>query len=227
MNKSNISLIKTCSSCGQQKPLSAFLQVAGAEANSYGNICSACRKTNSEKTPSAKETEEGTTSTTELELNSKTKLKSDIDKGKLRKQTEQAYFEERDKNDAKHIHHLQKADAITQDEKKQRERLLGKRSLFDKKPQVSNPSQISGAEENRANATKLDFTKKVEFGVAGQVKMTSSVFQAFKGWLQGDAPIVGAAERALAAQKKADNNKTPQKSVSKEEYVQRGPGAKK
>ncbi len=36
-------LTRTCIACGIEKPLSAFLQITGAQGTTYGNICSRCR----------------------------------------------------------------------------------------------------------------------------------------------------------------------------------------
>jgi hypothetical protein len=41
-------LLKTCQSCGLQKPLTAFLQLS-QEGTEYGNICADCRKKAAEK----------------------------------------------------------------------------------------------------------------------------------------------------------------------------------
>lgn len=41
MNKPNLTRI--CLSCNVEKPLSAFLQIAGASGTHYGNICAQCR----------------------------------------------------------------------------------------------------------------------------------------------------------------------------------------
>src|SRR5260221_9265818 len=102
MNKSNVSLTKTCSSCGLQKPLSAFLQLSSQSSATYGNICSACRKTNAENVATPKEAEEeSTTSKTGLKIDAKTKVKSELDKLEFIKQVEENYHEERDKNTEK------------------------------------------------------------------------------------------------------------------------------
>src|SRR5688572_1573377 len=51
-------LTKTCLTCGTEKPLTAFLQLTGAEGSSYGSICATCRGTSAESPPVVIEKEE-------------------------------------------------------------------------------------------------------------------------------------------------------------------------
>src|SRR5687768_6217023 len=87
MENSNLSLTKICQSCGEKKPLTAFLQLTDAKSTTYGNICAACRKTDIERKKAQEK--ENTTSTTGVKIDSKTKVQSEIDKRELRKQTEE------------------------------------------------------------------------------------------------------------------------------------------
>jgi hypothetical protein len=231
MSKPNVSLIRTCASCGLQKPLSAFLQIAGTQGTTYGNICSSCRKTHLEK-PKPDEPEEATTSRTGVKIDSKAKVQGEIDKREARKQLEEDYLEDRVKEDEKQIHRAQKVDTIIQDEKKRRESFLEKRSFLEqsKKPNSGKPSKVFGGIEQQAKAGAVDFSAgTVEYT---QVKMAqSSIFQEFKSWL-GSARIVSAAERA-ATQKHKNKDKAPGPAAAPEtdpinEFVNktRGPGAK-
>ena len=45
MTTPNAPLTRTCSACSTEKPLSAFLQLGGAQGASYGKICATCRGT--------------------------------------------------------------------------------------------------------------------------------------------------------------------------------------
>ncbi|VVC75127.1 hypothetical protein AQUSIP_04030 [Aquicella siphonis] len=200
MSKTHISLTKTCASCGEQKPLSEFLQLAGAQGTTYGNICASCRKTQMEKDAGHKDTDEVTTRTTGVKIDSKAKVKGDIDKLEFRKQMETEYFDEREKTEEKEIKQTQKTQHTAREEKKHREGFLEKRSFLDssKKPAGTSAAPVFGGEEQKAQAGKLDFaTGPVEHTrVTGQIKLTQSpIYQAFKNWL-GNAPIVSAAERA-------------------------------
>ncbi|HEX4046126.1 MAG TPA: hypothetical protein VHZ76_10730 [Gammaproteobacteria bacterium] len=74
MSKPNLALSKTCASCGQQKPLSAFLQLNAKKGTIYGNICSSCRKANMEKVETTQETEDSTTPHATHTIDSKSKV---------------------------------------------------------------------------------------------------------------------------------------------------------
>ena len=86
MSNPNLSLMKTCSSCGKQKPLSAFLQLSGKEGATYGNVCSICRKTAIEK-PNI-EPDESTRQGSGVVIDSKAKATSDTDKKLFRQEIE-------------------------------------------------------------------------------------------------------------------------------------------
>jgi len=227
MGKSSVSLTKICNSCGQQRPLSAFLQLTGPQGTTYGNTCAPCRKANLEKPQSPKEPEEKTSSTTGVKIDSKTKVKGEIDKRAQRKQIEDQYFKDREKQSEKQTQQTQKIQHVAQGEKKHRS-FLEKRSFLDsaKKPASTNPHHVFGGEEQKAKAGKLDFaTGPVDHTrVAGQIKLTSPIYQAFKSWL-GNAPIVSAAEKAAQ-----QNNNTPNaESDALNDYVNKtlGPNSRK
>src|SRR5690348_10216895 len=95
MTKPNQALLKTCISCGQQKPLSAFLQFSGQLGSTYGNVCASCRKTTLEK-PAPKEPEESTRSDSGFNLGSKAKVAGDRDKQQIRQQREELNLEEKE-----------------------------------------------------------------------------------------------------------------------------------
>lgn len=224
MNKPNVSLTKTCASCGVQKPLSAFLQIAGMQGSTYGNICSSCRKAHLEK-PVPKEPEDSTTSRTGAKIDAKAKVQAEIDKREARKELEETYIEEREKKDEKQIHHIQKVDTLIKDEKKRRESFLDRRSFLDKS-KTNKATPTFGGTEQQATAGKVDFSAgTTEYT---QVKMAqSSIFQEFKSWL-GTSRIVSAAERA---NQKHNKGKAPAASEADpiNEHVNktRGPGAKR
>lgn len=207
MGKSNISLTKTCSSCGQQKPLSAFLELTGSQGTTYGNICASCRKSHIEKLNQPAEPEESTTSTTGLKIDAKVKVKGEIDKRELFKQTEEQYLEEREKQEDKQLKHEQKVEHVAEDEKKHRKDFIEKRSFLDSsnKPSVT-PTKVFGSEAQKAEAGKVDFTKDTSnlMRVAGTTRTQSTVFKSFQTWLgKGTHQIVTAAEKAA----KQQNNK--------------------
>lgn len=201
MDKSNISLTKTCSNCGLQKPMSAFLEFADQGAT-YGNICASCRKAHIEKLNQIIEPEESTTSTTGVKIDAKTKVQAEIDKREQRKQTLEQYQSEREKNEKTQLKQEQKIQHVVQDEKKHRKDFLEKRSFLDKPSKPSTPSGVFGGEAQKIEAGKVDFTKDTSnlLRVAGTVRTQSSVFQSFQSWLGKNAPIVKAADKAAQQQ---------------------------
>jgi len=98
MNKPQ--LTRTCSSCGQIKPLSAFLQLSGSAGATYGTICSTCRSTQAaaKQTP-PKESEEQTTSTTGAKIDAKVRLQTEIDKIKNFQRTTDLNLQEKKKKE--------------------------------------------------------------------------------------------------------------------------------
>lgn len=225
MNKPESLLTKICSNCGQRKPLSAFLQLAGSHG--YGNICSSCRKT-----VLTTKDEEGTKSTSGAKIDAKLKVQDAIDKREVRKQIEDEYFDERDKKEERHLEKREKIGTIADKEKKHRHDFLGKQSFLSPTKAPPGPA-APGTEEQKTKEGKLDFaTGPVESTrVAGLIKTTQSpIFQAFKSWL-GNAPIVSAAEKAANTAKKATNQekkepKAPAPADPASEYVSRNTGPK-
>jgi hypothetical protein len=218
--KPSSSLTRTCTNCGQQKPLSAFLQLAGAQGAVYGNICSSCRKTQAENPPKPKDVEGSSTSSTGVRIDSKTKVQDAKDKRNRFQQTEENYFEQREEKGEEQVQKTQKDVSISKDEKKHRENYIEKRTFLDStsKAKPVSGDQIFGSEEHKAKEGKLDFAAgPVDYSrVAGTIKTQSSIFLGFKTLLGNatpigkTAPIVIAAEKAIekAAQEKK-KNKTP------------------
>ena len=216
MNKSGTNLTKLCSSCGQRKPLSAFLQVAGS--HSYGNICASCRKT----ALADEGREESTRSTTGAKIDAKTKVKEAADKREALKQIEENYFDERDQKEETSINRKQKIAHASDKEKMHRKNFLEKHSFLDNKKSAT-AAPVFGGEAQKTAAGKLDFKAGTgDLTRVAQIKTQSSVYQTFKTWL-GNAPIVSAAEKA-AKQKHA--NKTAAAPDAGPE-LKRGPGYKK
>lgn len=221
MNKPDATLTKICSSCGQRKPLSAFLQLAGAHG--YGNICSACRKTALENP--VKDQEDSTRSTTGEKLDLKLLQQRTTDEREAFKETEDEYFDEREKKEIKKVERKEKIIHAADKAKKHR-------GMFDKPPSQDSSAKnaaapVFGGEAHKAAAGKIDLaTGPVESTrVAGMVKTQSAIYQSFKTWLGSAAPIVGAAGAAKQKQagKPAPGAPAPD-AVS--EFVHRNSGPK-
>src|SRR3990167_4758510 len=95
--RDNTSLMKTCSNCGQQKPLSAFLEMSSEQGSSYGNICSSCRKTTLEELQRRKKSDAEGSTTTDIghKIDSKTKVQGEVDKRQHIQHVDEKYHAER------------------------------------------------------------------------------------------------------------------------------------
>lgn len=186
MNKSGYPT-KICSSCGQKKPLSAFLQLAAP--HSYGNICSDCRKSAIDSSETAKEQDESTRSTTGAKLDAKAKVQATADKREFSKQVDETYHEGRDKNEELNIDRLEKTSQTAADERKHREAQEKRKQEPQKKPHTE-PASVHGGEEQKAEAGRVDLaTGPVETSrVAGQAKVHSSFYQMHLTRLGASAP---------------------------------------
>jgi hypothetical protein len=204
-------LTKTCSNCGQHKPLSAFLEMSGTQGSAYGNICSSCRKTAMEAAERRKKTEaEGsTTSETGHKIDSKTKVHDAIDKRELFQRVEEDYHEERKLEEEISEEKIIIKQNIEIGQKKHRQDFLGKRppipgdqktinSLIARQQQIA----AMNADANRENEntalqthglqeegkkTPFDFTVGQQ---VAQLRFSGAVFQQFRQWLGNSAPIV-------------------------------------
>jgi hypothetical protein len=83
-NLEHPNLTKTCSACGMQKSLSAFLEASGPQGTTYGSICSACRKTGMDNPSDAKADDEGAptefTHKLKHKMDAKSKIFGEVDK---------------------------------------------------------------------------------------------------------------------------------------------------
>lgn len=190
-------LTKTCSSCGLQKPLSAFLEMAGPQGTTYGNICATCRKANRDKASASKEREEDTTSETGFSIGNKEKAKSDSDKRKLRHDTEESYHEERDKKEEKTIITKDKVKETLKKQIEHRKSFLEKPTFLDNKTkqtaaQPGSPEDIAQREQRTDMSVPF-----IDTQIAGKRKRTENpFFNAWIDWVDKTSPIAQAAQRA-------------------------------
>lgn len=223
-----LSLTKTCSSCGQLKPLAAFLQHSGPDASNYGTICADCRKANLDK-PKLLEEEGSSKSDSGFKVDTKARMAGEQDKRKLRTDTEEQYFEERDEKEVAQTKHLEKGELKTKDEKKHRDFLTTRTFLTDKKPVTTQSQKIERAQiesaqnieqtEKQTQATKEEQKEKeigtdssLDTGIAGKIKYTQG--QAFKEFARWSGSALG---RTFAQPNKPDANKaeTPSEFIEK------------
>lgn len=147
--KKSPSLTKTCTSCGAEKPLSAFLLLT-KQGTIYGSICAACRQT-----PKNKEYEDSTTSKTGLKIDTKARIHAEIDKKEKFEQVEEDYYEEREEKEEVEIDKIDAKQAKFDKEKKHRHEHLSKRSFLS----TTQPNQF------QQNTAQIKQTQQIEHGV--------------------------------------------------------------
>ena len=190
MAKTNVALTKTCASCGQQKPLSAFLQLSGAEGSTYSNVCATCRKANLDK-PAPKDPDEVTTSTTGLRIDSKTKVEEAKNIREHKKQIEETNLKEAEKEEHIKLEQTQKVEHVAKEEKKHRKTFLEKSSFLDSNKAKNTVTRVFGGEEQRAKERQIDLTGPVLDTAIGKEKYKTAVFKQFTDWL--GKPVIGKA----------------------------------
>ncbi len=213
-------LMKTCAACGLSKSLSAFLQVTGPEGTTYTNICATCRKAQMESPSGQNERDESTTSDTSHTIDSKTKVKSDTEKRDLRKQVEEDYFEEREKDQLIDEKVIEKQQSFHKDEKKHRDSFLKKSVFLNNKNIPTDATKVYGSEAQSSKAGRFDFTAPVEDTRTPQIKHSGAIFNQFKSWLGKSAPI---------GQRVADKPSSAPTQKDVTDYIDKtwGPGARK
>lgn len=205
------SLTKTCMNCGQQKHLSAFLEMSGTEGTAYGNICSTCRKTMLDELQRRKKTEAEGSTTTESghKIDTKAKVQGTIDKRELVQRTDEEYHAER-KVDAEDGKEKKQVKFNTESgQRKHREDFLKKRPFLGKdsnssgKQTTAQQLRTEMLRGNEANAqqssnryddrikTEHDFTVANQGQqISGQIRFSGQTYQQFRQWLGNSAPIV-------------------------------------
>ncbi len=221
-------LTKSCTVCGLQKPLSAFLELGGQRAI-YGNICSSCRKTAMEKAKLPKDSEGSTTSTSGHRVDSKAKVQGDINKEKEREKIKDLYREEGVKDE-------KVESALTQDREKTKEherRKLDKSSFLTapRKPieakqteRATQQAQQIEQSAQQAESSKLerqqkgtDFSSPFEGTRVSQERFKSAVFRQFATWIGANSPIGQTMGNALNQQNKANAEKNAKNAAKSDE----------
>jgi hypothetical protein len=240
MEKSNRPLTKTCSSCGLKKPISAFLQLAGAQSATYGNICASCRKANLDK-PTHKETDEGTVRDADHRIGAEEKLHGDLGKKLEHQRIEDLYVKEQEKDEKQQLQQTQKDESMAADAKMHRKNYLEKRSFLNTTAKTADSTRTTSTrqqiERQARIAHGLDHASKQEQAAREEQKQTeidlSSPFEdtliSGKEKFKGDAikrfaALIGANSpfaRTLAqqTQKTEKKEKTQQQAAPTEKDV--------
>jgi|SRR5579862_1954069 len=211
----NTSITRTCSSCGQQKPLAAFLQLAGAQGGMYGSICSTCRKAGNISNTTDKDSDDTESSKIKHTLDYKMKLADEIDKKQRWKELEENYYKERELDEEKKNLKDEKKESSDKDERKHRKekenQALSKRSLFDNRartPQQSfvPPEQVSGGVQQLAKEREIDVSAAVD---TQKARYESPFFKLLQEWV-GEGGIVTQADKAARMAKRTGLDKKTQ-----------------
>ncbi len=209
-NRDNTSLTKTCMNCGQQKALSAFLEMSGTEGTAYGNICSTCRKTTLDELERRKKTDAEGSTTTESghKIDTKAKVHGAIDKREHVQRTDDEYHAERKTEAEVGTEQKQAKYNAESGQRKHREDFLKKRPFLGADPKASGKQaaqqlrtemlhgnekaaqQSSNRQEDRTK-TEHDFTVANQGQqISGQIRFSGQTYQQFRQWLGNSAPIV-------------------------------------
>lgn len=199
-------LTKVCMLCGEQKPLTAFVQLTDAQGGLYGSICSGCQKLEAEKAKiPAKDMEDDTTSSTRFQIDSKSRVQEQTDKRQHNQHIQELEHEHRKKQDEHRLAKLQKTERTVEDEKRHREHILKTNLFSDKKrenlekataihqqtqervKETHNRSQAAFEEKKR---TTVDFTvPQIDSKEGSDSRYQNATFQTFRNWLGSGTPI--------------------------------------
>lgn len=219
---SNKTISKTCSVCGLQKPLSAFLQLAGPEGASYGNVCATCRKKHLQEEKRLREVGEGsTTQGSGKQVDAKARLAEGFDKLDEKKHKEEIYQLEQEKEDEEKEKTLEKEETASF-EKKQREETQKKRAETREKKidksALAEEAELQQTQSSEQQGKQLQAAKEeqqkgeinteapfIDTQIAGKQKY-SGRFREFVNWIgrtTGLGLAAAAAERQQTVSKMA------------------------
>lgn len=237
---------RICSSCGIEKPLSAFLQISETQGTVYGSLCAICRasgKTNkAEPKPSD---DERTTVSTGIRIGSKEKVYSSKEQKRQIKNIRELFQKEIKKREEIVGQKIQGIELKEKAEKehrkfylegKQKQGFLGKKLPAQQQTITADKTQESQQrvtnEKERAiesqrqediirqelQITSLDFSIPFIEPQTHQAKFQSDTFLKFKSWLGSSAPIVRTLEMLYGKKQPASQPTSPtqEKTATKE-----------
>ncbi len=141
---------RTCSICGQKKPLVAFLELAGDKGHTYGDICATCRGTGHGRKKSVEEGADQSGGTTRLQIDSKTKVQLEHDKKEQAKEHDKQDYLEKTKKESAEAEKSSHSEQREEAEKKYREEYLESR----KWGKISATDQANAADKANAAASQ-------------------------------------------------------------------------
>ncbi len=217
-------LTRVCSSCGIQKPLSAFLQITAGQGTTYGAVCASCRSKEAREQIKKNPLEEEKSSGTQAgaRIGSKQRVAMEKERIRLLKEEKENEITETKKQDSLTADKFDRTEKLEKSEKTHRDEIEAKRKrgFLTQRIRVSSQAMIGQKFEDR-NSASAHFnekqqgieTKKIEDAIKHELRLTSvdvsaatpghvtrvdnPTFRAFMSWLGTSAPIVQAMERAL------------------------------
>ncbi len=179
-------LMRTCTVCGLQKPLAAFLQISGAQGTLYGSICATCRGSGAkEKSAKLHDEEHGSTSSG-FRIGSKEKVFIEKEKKRIYGETTEKNLDELKKRDKTAVEKFERTTNIEKAEKKHRETFLEakKRGYLDyqtkKTPLVQSTAIRQEGRAPSSTPQQLDEqqaieVKKIEDALLQELRVTTNV----------------------------------------------------
>lgn len=235
-------LTRTCTVCGLQKPLSAFLQIT-AKGTTYGAICASCRNKSAKSNIKTLDDERSSTTNAGARIGAKERTEIEREKQRLKKETKDSNLKEARQNELLETDKLDRADKLEKAEKSHRGEIEEKKkrgflNYQSIKQPASTQSLIGQKIEDRTFAAKAHFNerqqtieaKKVEDAIKQELRinsvdlsgtphhsMTSAnnpTFRAFLTWLGSSAPIVRAMDQMFSKSAPLAEKAAMQKSVN-------------
>lgn len=123
---------RTCSACGQRKPLIAFLELAG---NHYGDICASCRGKGLGAKKEHLEVTDSSGGTTRVQLDNQAKIQREQDRQEQHKLKSELDSDEKSKKDTLSL------DKTTDSEEREKAEKIQREELLSSKGNVSNKAQ--------------------------------------------------------------------------------------
>lgn len=167
-------LTKTCSSCGQEKPLSAFLMLTEHEGAGYGEICVTCRsKAAAEKASQQQEEGGSRRHTDQHNLGASAHLAGESEKEKLLSSQEEEYHSERQRRSTASMFGQIQKQIKQEQESKIKKGILEKNSfLTEPKKQEE---KLSEQERQIAPDQKVDYQHtQIDKQITGKIKNTNA-----------------------------------------------------
>lgn len=148
---------RTCTVCGQKKPLVAFLELAGEKGHTYGDICATCRSAGRGRKKAGEEAAGQSGGTTRLQIDSKTKVQQDLDKKEQAKESVEQDYEEKLKKENAEAEETSESEQREEAEKKYREEYLERRKQG---PATTDKTNVPATKENQATQAQGFYQEK-------------------------------------------------------------------